>query len=407
MCKVMVLKGVEKGELALDFMKAVAPNMSLGNTDGIGYAAVNSQNKLFSEKWHNNPQFMSTENVIDKDIMTQLEPFKSRLPNLALNYESTGEVTRTDIRTVTMHTRYATCGKEFANTHPFMDNEMSLIHNGGIANHVALGLNKISTCDSENALQLYNNETLNLQSTPDKFQKFVDQLKGYWAFAFLAKDAEGNYMLDIVREGANLYWALLPELGDDCVVFATTTEIIETGCAKLGLPVRDKIWFLSESNYHRFNAVTGEFIDNFILEESILNYNAYSYYSKKSTKYVKPSTTIEVEEKKPLLLGEEDDGYNSKRDLLPVDGMEDEFIIQNFYDINEPLIDRLFDYDHLMGTSYGNSYEDLPFKVREFISRKEEEDYILFDDVLTMIESYQESGSITGIYKVFKANKRA
>lgn len=428
MCKIMVLKGIQNSAMALEFMKAVAPTMSIANTDGIGYSAINSKNKLFSEKWHNNKYFLDTDYVLDQKTLDELkialEPFGTRIPKInmpELNYKSYGDVTREDLRTVTMHTRFATCGKTFENTHPFIDHEMSLIHNGVISNHYVLGLNKVSTCDSENALQLYKNQDLNLQSNTENFQAFVDRLRGYWAFAFLAKDGDGNYMLDVVREGASLHWTLVPEMGEDCVVFATTTEIIETGLKEIGLPPREKIWVLSESNYHRFNAVTGEFIDNHILEESALNGSYYSYpngYSKKwnnkKTETTKEDIKI-VKEVEPTKETDLYDGYQSdkseriteKKFKEAMQGISDDLTIESFYDVDELLVDRLYNYDKLMGTSYGTTYEDIPVKVKLFMETKEEEDYIVFDHILQMIESYQEKSSVLGIYKIFREKKRA
>jgi len=424
----MILKGIQDSALALEFMKAVAPNMSIFNTDGIGYSAINSKNKLFSEKWHNNRQFMQLDTVVDSSTLEALAPYKSRLPDLTLNYKSYGKVTRDDLRTVTMHTRFATCGKQFENTHPFIDNDMSLIHNGVISNSHTLGLNKISTCDSENALQLYNNEKLNTKNKVEDFQAYIDKLKGYWAFAILAKNAKGVYMLDVVRETASLYWTLLPELGEDCAVFATTMEIIETGVKALGLKPRNKIYSLMESNYHRFNAVTGEFIENFPLDDSALNSFGYqTYYNKKwrnkDTKTVTKKEDIEIVEEIPQLptvptVDEIFEGYTKEndatRDAITASRSNfqgtnlDEPSIDEFYDTNTPLLDRFFDYDKLMGTSYGNSFEDLPARTRAFIERKEEDNYIDFDDTLLMIEFYQESdGKISGIYDIYREKKKA
>lgn len=415
MCKVMILKGVEDSTLALSFMKAVAPNMSLHNTDGIGYSAVNSKNKMFSEKWHYNKQFLELDTVIDQATLDALAQYKARIPFINLNYQAYGEVTRDDLKTITMHTRYATCSKEFANTHPFIDHDISLIHNGGISNCNVLNLNRISTCDSEAALQLYNNEQVNLQTKTEGFQKFIDQLKGYWAFAFLAKDMNGNYMLDIVRERAPLYWAAIPEMGEDCIVFATTSEIIEIGIKEIDLSIRTKIWSLSESNYHRFNAVTGEFIENYVLDESALN--SYYYYPSKKYKYNGNTVINDVVEKKPVQPQDEIyEGYKAnKADMIEErkfkDAMlginNDDLTIESFYETDNLLIDRLDDYDKLMGTSYCDSFEDLPGKVKLFIERKEEEDYIIFDTILEMIESFQDTDRISGIYKIFKNKKRA
>lgn len=425
MCKVMILKGIENSALALDFMKAVAPNMSIWNTDGIGYSAINSKNELFSEKWHRNYQFMDTESVIDKDTLEALAPYKSRLPGLALNYQSYGEVTRDDLRTVTMHTRYATCGKTFENTHPFIDNGMSLIHNGVIENHVALALNKVSTCDSENALQLYNNEQLNLATSIEKFQEFTDKLKGYWAFAFLAKNAEGIYMLDIVRERAPLYWAHIPEIGEECFVFATAKDIITEGLSKLGIKLTDQIYLLTESYYHRFNAVTGAFVLDHDLEESAMNKVVYSYsylydkdgnYKSKykgnntKTEVVQPVLVKEVEEKKEEsyegYLSNKEEKLSAKRFKAAMQGMVGDEI-DSFYDIDELLIDRLYAYDKFASTTYGISFEDLPSKVKLFIERKEEECYIIFDDVLEMIENFVETESVKGLFEIYREKQKA
>lgn len=415
MCKVMVLKGIKDSGMALEFMRAVAPEMSNMNTDGIGYAAINSQNKLFAEKWHNNKQFLETDSVIDEDFIREMEPYKKRLGTLNLNYKAYGEVTRDDLRTVTMHTRYATCGKTFENTHPFVDNDMSLIHNGVISNAHALNLNKVSTCDSENALQLYNNVGLNLTYDPEAFQSFVDKLKGYWAFAFLAKNTEGKYMLDIVREGAMLYWAEISEMGEECYVFATTKDIIKTGLKALSLPDRD-IFLLPESNYHRFDALTGEFIDNYIIDESILNAAAYHYYPSYnggwSNKY-RGNNTKDANNKPAENKGSEDNEVDEKteKDLKIINrvlqGMTDEVDIDSFFNTEEPLIDRLYAYDALMGTSYGDSFEDMSKKFQLMLERKEEENYVTFDDILLIVEKFQATGLHKDAFNVYKEKRRA
>lgn len=424
MCRIMVLKGIEDSAMALDFMEAVAPVMSVFNTDGIGYSAINSKNEMFTERWHVNNQFMKTDVVIDEtvqnELTTVLEPYKARLPGLSIpkiNYNRIGEVTREDLRTVTMHTRMATCGKEFANTHPFVDNGMSLIHNGVISNSWSLKLNKISTCDSENALQLFNNEQLNLKQELTDFQNFTDQLRGYWAFAFLSKDINGVYMLDVVREGASLYWAMVPEMGEDCIVFATTKEIIEKGIEAVGLPARKKIWLLSESNYHRFNAVTGEGLFIHEIQESKLNKPLYpSYNSHQSSKryqynYNTKQTEL-IEDKEAEKIDEQQEGFKSNVESIrkPSDttqGVSDEIDFFSFFDTETLLLDRLYDYDKLMGTAYADTYEDIPTTVRVFIERKEEEAYIIFDDVLLMIEKYQETDEVKDIFEVYKLKKKA
>lgn len=405
MCKVMVMTGIENSDLALRFMKSVAPNMSVGNTDGIGYSAVNSKNKLFMEKWHTNNKFLNTLDVIDANTIEELKPYENRIGKLQLNYTSYGEVTRDDLRSVTMHTRFATCGKTFENTHPFIENDISLIHNGVIQNSFTLGLNKNSTCDSENALQLYNNLQVNLSKKSMDYQGFLDKLKGYWAFAFLAKDNDGNYLLDVVREGAPLYFAKIEEIGVNCVVFATTKEIIETGCKELQLPVRSQIYLLTESNYHRFNALTGELILNKQLEDSLLNTSSYSYskvFKSNKNKYKEPTTPINNSN-----IDDYYDYYNSQENYKNLTNVTDEFLLDSFYDINEPLVDRLDAYDKLFDTEYLSNYEDLSIKIRDFIVRQEDKDIISFAEIILMMDAYIASQNISDLYKVFRNKRKA
>ena len=406
MCKIMVLKGIENSELALKFMQAVAPEMSIGNQDGIGYSAINSQNKLFMEKWHYNSQFLNTENVLTEKVIEDLNPHMEALskymkvPSLSVNYASYGEVTRNDLKTVTMHTRFATCGKTFENTHPFIENDISLIHNGVISNAELLKLNKSSTCDSENALQLYNNMGLNLQNTDDitLYQDFLDQLKGYWAFAFLAKNIEGIYQLDIVREGASLYFSNLPELGPECAVLATTKDIIEKGVKELGLPKREQIFLLKEGNYHRFNALTGEIIDNFQLEDSLKNATSYSYSKAYGYGKKKYSTKKDSETNFDMI----DDIYESYKQTQVNDDS-----LEMFFDTKEPLIDRLVSYDYMVGnTKFAEIYEDLPKETRAFILGREFSGAITFTEILVLLEAYGKNNNLRDLWNVYRLKKK-
>jgi hypothetical protein len=60
-----------------------------------------------------------------------------------------------------------------------------------------------------------------------------------------------------------------------------------------------------------------------------------------------------------------------------------------------------------MGTNYGNNFEDIPPKIQQFIELKEEEDYLIFDDILVIIDSYFLTDSVNAIYSTYKKLKRA
>ena len=182
MCKLLIMTGITEGLVAEELMKRMAKPMSERNRDGIGYTAVAGDGELFSERWLNNKQFFDVSNIMTPEIADALAPYANRLPDGALdiNYSTLGNINFQDVRSVTMHTRYATCGKEFANTHPFIYEDTSLIHNGSISNafstqyRAGLDVNKISTCDSEAALQTYLAKGVNLD--PKKAKEWLDGL---------------------------------------------------------------------------------------------------------------------------------------------------------------------------------------------------------------------------------------
>ena len=163
MCRLLLMTGLKDSNLAEQFMREAKVPMSVGNNMGIGYSAVKSNGDFFTERWHENEKFMDRNTVRSAEVSKELERFKPMLSsytNIDQNYSLFGDRDMSDMTTVTMHTRFATCGREFMNTHPFVDGDTSLVHNGVIYNASSLNLNKISTCDSEVALQAYINNNV-------------------------------------------------------------------------------------------------------------------------------------------------------------------------------------------------------------------------------------------------------
>lgn len=398
MCKVLIITGIEDSKLAVEFMKASAKPMSVGNSDGIGYSAITRDNKLFMEKWHDNFRFMGDYGIITPQVIEQINPHIEalkpfyKIPESKINFGSYGNNDLDNITTVTMHTRFATCGKEFENTHPFVYNDTSLIHNGVIYNAHTLNLNKISTCDSENALQVYLEENVATQSSHDltklQTQKFLDRLKGYWAFGILAKNIEGKYHLDVVKDGATLYYAFIPALGKNCMVFSTAKDTLTIASKAIGAELTDAdIKPVRDHELYRFDAITGERTLDLALEESTLNkvtwkstygygsykgydaYDSYNDYGKSKTKKSKQSTNYD--------------------DLLAFD---------SFYDTELSIQSRIVDYDALMGSNYEESFLTLLPATKKFIQEKEEDGYINFEDIIKMLDAYRKDG-VQGLYK--------
>lgn len=371
MCKILVMTGIKDSDAALDFMKAAEPEMSNGNTDGIGYSAINSKNELFMEKWHKNFKFLSNRGITP-EVLEELKGPTAimskylNVPKLEVDYMSYGNITRDDLRTVTMHTRFATCGKTMENTHPFVYNETSLIHNGIISNDLQLNNKKISTCDSESALQVYLNKEVANNPQKGVYQSFLDELRGYWAFGILAKSQEGTYMLDVIKGGAGLYFAYVPELGDDnSIVFATTRQIILEAAKKCGFDV-PKIEELVDNSLSRFNALTGVLVDSQDFAAKKTSYEGYSTWDKKT----KNTNELKLITKGIDVLGVSPD------DMIIIESMSAE------------IEECLGFYDDYQGSNYASFYEDLPILLKNTVDRNFTKGKLTVANVLEVIEEF-------------------
>jgi len=347
----------------LPFMTAAKTPMSWGNNMGIGYSAIKSNGDMFTERWHDNDMFLDRESVMTQDVINQLEPFKKRLPNLRVNYSSQGEVDLQDVRSVTLHTRFATCGKEFKNTHPFVYEDTSLVHNGVINNHDKLGLNKISTCDSEAALQSYLLQGVN--NDISIAQKWIDSLSGYWAFGIFSRDSSGRRILDIIRNDASLYATKIEGFG---LVIATTEEIITRSAKEIGLELSDKISLMKSNVLYRFDAVTGERIDKIELTDSVLNRTSYSrefnwssgdyenvFGKKKESSYPVDKSWTGGNYGKELKTSMK---KQDKKEYTMLDKVFD-----MFDDIEVPLLERVELYDDTFDTEYADMLIGVPYSM--------------------------------------------
>jgi hypothetical protein len=256
---------------------------------------------------------------------------------------------------------------------------------------------------------LYLNSNLSTTEKALTIQNgLLDKLKGYWAFGILAKNQDGDYILDVVREGASLYWCEIPEMGKNCTVFATTEAIIVSSLMVLGLPKREKIYALTESNLSRFNAITGALVADIPLAESSANFKVTSMYNKRVA--TKSSKENFRDYSDPYYYRDNDvyETVYSNNETETVNKVDDfDFQIDAFYDTNEPLLDRLFDYDELMSTDYGNCYENIAMPQRMSIEHMEENEYLTFDDILAIIEGHNATSLASTVSRMVKELKRA
>ncbi len=237
MCKVLIIPKVtdKTRDKAKEFIYKIAEKMSLGNNDGMGYAAVDNQGNLFGERWFYNREFYDIPKAnVNSIVAKALGSFAT--PSMSINllekdYSSFGDAPSLDkMSAITLHARAATSAKVHSNTHPFVDKDTSLIHNGVIRNEDKFKL-KLSTCDSEAILISYLDNKVNLD--PHKHLNVMsDSLIGYYVAALFTRDKEGKRVLDIIKaNNDNLFCSYVSDL--DSLVFTSSKLNLEETCKEL------------------------------------------------------------------------------------------------------------------------------------------------------------------------------
>lgn len=269
MCKLLMMAGItnETREKAIELVVEMSGIIGENMRDGIGYAAVTEEGNLFGERWHNSEEaFDVREPSSEKDAIENsiIESFGDALilESGCSKYNSFGDKDESiddlmgSMTAITLHGRYATSGKQFENTHPFVSDDTSLVHNGVIRNAIALNLNTQSSCDSEVILNLYNKKKVNRWIS--NIQGVVDELEGYYACGIFTRDKSGNRVLDIIKDDtAKLFAAYIKEL--KTLVFVTNLKDLEKACELIQLTITSTFTVESDKLI-RINPVTGTVI---------------------------------------------------------------------------------------------------------------------------------------------------
>jgi len=252
MCRLMFIIGATNTMNIKRFMMAAVNPMSVGNKDGFGYTAIRRTGDIFTERWLNNEEAFIRKSQQELELENMLGPFVKG----SIQHTQQGTIDFSDVTSVMIHTRYATCGKGLDNVHPFVDNnnEISVVHNGVISNHAEF--NKLnSTCDSEVLLTEYINRQIQYDQT--QLEDLTNELKGYWAIGTTAIDNDGVRFIDIHRNNgsATLYLAFIEELGG--IVICTRDTIINDTLKTLNwnrdITTYEVVQFVAT----RFNAIDG------------------------------------------------------------------------------------------------------------------------------------------------------
>lgn len=260
MCKIMVMAGINSSnrKLAWEFTKHMAVQMSPGNSDGLGYMALTSDGELYGERWHNNSEAFNNRPITDTPTKEELiiankyDGFlvSERPP---IRYNKFGSINEDSTTAIALHTRMATSGKQFINTHPFVRGKTALIHNGVISNADDFKLLQ-STCDSEVILNQYVER--NVTNSIDKIQAVADKLDGYYACAIMTETKKYGYVVDIFKDSrARLSGVFIRDMG--IMVFTTVAEDAVTVCKKMGMEVAYK-FAVKEGIMLRLSRLTGD-----------------------------------------------------------------------------------------------------------------------------------------------------
>jgi predicted glutamine amidotransferase len=124
---------------------------------------------------------------------------------------SDGNGLKSDGGALIIHGRTATCGVNVGNTHPMLDDNRALIHNGVVSSKRYHNIN--TTCDSELILQAWKCAGISSVSK---------DITGYYALGIIER-MRGKTILSVVRDNQA---KLVVGKKDDAWVFATNTNLL-------------------------------------------------------------------------------------------------------------------------------------------------------------------------------------
>lgn len=231
------------------FMQMLGRIMSVGNKDGLGYAAIDKKGHIFGEKWLINDTAFQDLSAISE--------INSK--NIKMLYDYFGGVINKDAaEAIILHTRAATCEKGIHNTHPFVNEKstpkVAVIHNGMIYNDEDF-TRKFSTCDSEVLAHLYTEN--NVSEDLGNLDKFTNKLEGWYTVLGLSKRNDGKLIMDAYTMNGRLASYYIPEL--ETRVWSTDAEDIRKVARAFGMTVSDGKEMKPDTAM-RIDVLTGEVI---------------------------------------------------------------------------------------------------------------------------------------------------
>lgn len=257
MCKIFIIAGIkpESSNAAVALTKKMGELMSSGNSDGLGYAAVDKAGTLFAERWLTNKDAFRQDNAKELVVHSMFSKALKGSPSAMGEYSAHGTPNLSSAVAITLHTRFATSAKGLVNTHPFIDADTSLIHNGVISN-VSDFKFTLSSCDSEAILISYLKNAVGKDI--DGVGAMAKSLQGYYACGMFARDNTGARVLDIFKgRNNNLVMCYIYELST-WIMSSAQSDITEA-CKALGLR-HGEFFDVHDGHILRINPIDGRVV---------------------------------------------------------------------------------------------------------------------------------------------------
>lgn len=209
MCKVFALTDATNVKLTDKLFNVLKDTMCKHDDDAFGYAA------------HGNKGIFGERTIATERVFKSRHILPSPLESLAFiknEYNRFGNMTPVTGSFIA-HSRLSTNDVSLDCAHPYVGENIALIHNGVVDDIAGTPIEVKTKNDTEILLRYFER---------DGMTGIEENVSGYYAMAILDKD--GN--LHIVRDAqATLYIAYIEKLNTN--IIATTFEIIETVCKKM------------------------------------------------------------------------------------------------------------------------------------------------------------------------------
>ena len=206
MCKIFAMTNVSRVKITTDLINVVRDALCKHNDrDGFGYAINTVGGNLWGEKTTAPFQF--------EPLNYRQSSVTQNLPIVEIENQSFGEISE-DNQSFIAHGRMSTNVINIGTTHPFLSDNVALIHNGVVSDPWKEAGRLTTGCDTEILLNLWERNGMDC---------IEENAAGYYALAILDKLGQ----LHIARDDrANLFIAWSETVNS--YLIATTVEILQS-----------------------------------------------------------------------------------------------------------------------------------------------------------------------------------